>query len=106
MFRSEAVAAAAQAVLPSAKAVGWIVTAGSAMFMAGVGATLRTSEYASLPFDVGVLESQVTTHANALEDLQDDVSNNAYDLTRIRCLTRLSATGQIVDPLEIDDVCP
>ena len=95
-----------QMVVPSGKAVVWIVSAGAAMFMAGVGFTLGTSEYADLPLEVDSLFVVQTQHTRTLQALQGDVEQTSSDLERIRCLASLSATGQTVDPLQIDNICP
>tara|TARA_R110000851_G_scaffold235033_1_gene387566 strand:+ start:471 stop:788 length:318 start_codon:yes stop_codon:yes gene_type:complete len=104
--KSEALEAAFQAIVPSAKGIAWIITAGAAMFMAGVGATLRTSDYAQLPMEMDDVQVQVSANRTTLEIVQREVEDTQKGLVRIRCLTRLSATGQVVDPLEIDLVCP
>lgn len=106
MLKSAAAADLLQTVVPSAKGIAWIVAASVTTFMAGVGATLRTSDYAELPQEMDEVQHQVTTNSSTLEDLQRDVEDTKEGLDRIRCLASLSATGQVVDPLEIDRVCP
>ena len=96
----------AKAVVPAGKALLWVGTAVTGAFMAGVGATLNFGETADSLKAVPVMQAEIADARTRVSRLERQVNGNAQELTRIRCLARLSATGQTVDPLEIDDICP
>lgn len=95
-----------QQLVPTGKAIWWLLAAGAAMFFAGVGFTVRFGEYKALPEEVDSLTVTVERNSKDISNIQDTLSNTTRELRRIRCLTRLAATGQTVNPLDIDEVCP
>lgn len=97
---------ALESLVPTGKAIMWLLTAGSMCVMAGVGATLTLGEYRVLPEQVRTLAASDTAQERALMSLRDSVATTTRELRRIRCLTVLSVTGQTVNPLEIDRICP
>lgn len=95
-----------QQLVPTGKALGWLAGAGISMFLAGMGFVMQFGEYRTLPQDVNALEQAVGINSKDIQALSDSVSFTARELRRIRCLSRLAATGQTVNPLSIDEVCP
>lgn len=93
-------------LVPTGKGIVWLAGAAISMFLAGVGFTMQFGEYKELPGDVAVLETTVSTNSKDIQELRQTVESTTRELRRIRCLTRLAATGQTVNPLDIDEVCP
>ena len=101
---------AVSAVVPGAKALGVIVTLSVGAFMAGVGAVLGFGEYAGLPESVASLEVKEETTSSALATLRiefdEAVLEAAADRQNILCLVRLTATQEVLSPLEVNARCP
>lgn len=93
-------------IVPTGKQMAWIVGFAATSFMAGVGATLQMTDYADLPQEVDSLFVLTENNAESVQRVERGLIATQQELSRIRCLSRLSATGQTIDPLEIDDVCP
>ncbi|KKN23258.1 hypothetical protein LCGC14_0906720 [marine sediment metagenome] len=86
-------------VVPAGKHLVWLVGFGVSMFLAGIGFFTQVGELPQLPERMGAVETIQARQEFALDSLRNGQR-------RIVCLVRLSATGQTVDPLEIDRVCP
>lgn len=95
-----------QELVPTGKGVAWLLGAAISMFLAGMGFTTQVSQYRTLPEAVDSLEVTVAKNVQEIQQLQASVDQTARELRRIRCLSRLAATGQTVNPLSIDEVCP
>lgn len=93
-------------LVPSAKAMGVIFTLAAGAFMAGVGAVLGFGEYADLPEDVAVLQSNAVVDGAAIASLRRDMTSAARERTQILCLVRLTAEGEPLSPLQVNERCP
>lgn len=99
MSRLEAVQAALVAATPSTKAMGWILATGVTVFWAGVGSALSFGEYANLP-------EASRQHGEAIDSLRVAVRNGDSEREKILCLVTLTATGEVLNPLEVTERCP
>jgi hypothetical protein len=95
-----------QQVVPSAKAIGVVITIAAGAFMAGVGAVLNWGEYTDLPQDVAVLQEQRISADDNIAELAEGLEEAAMERARILCLVRLTATGETLSPLEVTERCP
>lgn len=102
-----------QAAVPQGKAMGWLLGAAAICYMAGVGSVAVFGEYRELPATVEEFQDTVRAvgrvaaeNRDAIEEITDSLSLIRRDVTRIRCLSRLTATGQTVQVFEIDTICP
>jgi hypothetical protein len=95
-----------QEVVPSAKAVGVVVTIAAGAFMAGIGAVLNWGEYTDLPQDVAQLQEQRVAADESITELAEGLEEAATERARILCLVRLTATGEVLSPLEVTERCP
>jgi len=95
-----------QQVVPSAKAVTVVVTVAAGAFMAGIGAVLNWGQYTDLPADVALLQDQRVAADETIADLADGLEEAATERARILCLVRLTATGEVLSPLEVTERCP
>ena len=87
------------AVVPVGKNLLWLAGVGASMFLAGVGFMAQAGPLADMPERVTSIEQGQVRQNFAIDSLRNAIP-------RILCLSRLSATGQVVDPLEIDEACP
>ena len=92
--------------VPSAKAVTVVVTVAAGAFMAGIGAVLNWGQYTDLPQDVALLQDQRVAADETIADLADGLEEAATERARILCLVRLTATGEVLSPLEVTERCP
>jgi hypothetical protein len=95
-----------QQVVPSAKAIGVVVTIAAGAFLAGVGAVLNWGEYTDLPADVSLLQEQRVAADGTIAELAEGLEEAALERARILCLVRLTATGETLSPLEVTERCP
>ena len=95
-----------QQIVPSAKAIGVMVTVAAGAFMAGVGAVLNYGEWTDLPQDVALLQDQRVAADQSIAELGDGLEEAATERARILCLVRLTATGEVLSPLEVTERCP
>jgi hypothetical protein len=95
-----------QQVVPSAKAIGVVVTLSVGSFLAGVGAILNWSDYTDLPQDVSQLQGQRVAADQTIAELADGLEDAAMERARILCLVRLTVTGEVLSPLEVTERCP
>ena len=95
-----------QQVVPSAKAIGVVVTIAAGAFLAGVGAVLNWGEYTDLPADVSLLQEQRVAADGTIAELAEGLEDAALERARILCLVRLTATGETLSPLEVTERCP
>lgn len=93
-------------IVPSAKAIGVVVTIAGGAFLAGVGAVLNWGEYTDLPQDVALLQDQRVAADNNITELTEGLEEAAMERARILCLVRLTATGETLSPLEVTERCP
>jgi hypothetical protein len=100
------IAEALQEVVPSAKAVAVVVTIAAGAFMAGVGAVLNWGEYTDLPAEVALLQEQRVVADQSIAELAEGLEEAATERARILCLVRLTATGEVMSPLEVTERCP
>ena len=95
-----------QQVVPSAKAIGVVITIAAGAFMAGVGAVLNWGEYTDLPAEVSLLQEQRVVADDNIAELAEGLEEAAMERARILCLVRLTATGETLSPLEVTERCP
>ena len=95
-----------QQIVPSAKAVGVVLTIAGGAFMAGVGAVLNWSEWTDLPQEVSLLQDQRIAADESIAELGEGLEEAAMERARILCLVRLTATGEVMSPLEVTERCP
>jgi hypothetical protein len=95
-----------QQVVPSAKAITVVVTVAAGSFMAGIGAVLNWGQYTDLPADVSLLQDQRIAADESIAELTDGLEEAATERARILCLVRLTATGEVLSPLEVTERCP
>jgi hypothetical protein len=95
-----------QQVVPSAKAIGVVVTIAAGAFMAGIGAVLNWGEWTDLPQDVAQLQQQRISADDNIAELAEGLEEAAMERARILCLVRLTATGEVLSPLEVTERCP
>lgn len=100
------IADAMQAITPSAKGLTLVVTMAVGSFMAGVGAVLGWGDYSGLPAKVSALEIRGADVDSAIQYLTDGQEEATEERQRILCLVRLTATGEILSPLEVTERCP
>ena len=100
------IAEALQQAVPSAKAIGVVFTVAAGAFMAGVGAVLNWGEYTDLPQEVAQLQRQRVSADLSIAELGDGLEEAATERARILCLVRLTATGEVLSPLEVTERCP
>ena len=74
--------------------------------MAGVGAVLNWGEYTDLPQEVALLQDQRVAADLSITELTDGLEEAAMERARILCLVRLTATGEVMSPLEVTERCP
>ena len=74
--------------------------------MAGIGAVLNWGQYTDLPADVALLQDQRVAADETIADLADGLEEAATERARILCLVRLTATGEVLSPLEVTERCP
>ena len=74
--------------------------------MAGVGAVLNWGQYTDLPQDVALLQDQRVAADESIAELTDGLNEAATERARILCLVRLTATGEVLSPLEVTERCP
>lgn len=86
-------------IVPVSKNAIWLGGIAVSMFLAGVGFMTQAGAFSDLPENMIEVQEKMTEHDLAIDSLRSG-------LRRIACLSRLSAIGQAVDPLEIDQVCP
>ena len=91
-----------QQVAPPAKAITIVVVVAAGSFMAGVGAI----QYTDLPADVSLLQDQRIAADESIAELTDGLEEAATERARILCLVRLTATGEVLSPLEVTERCP
>ena len=97
---------AMQAVVPSAKGLTLVATMSAGAFMAGVGAVLGWGDYSDLPAKVSALEAQTSAADSTIQTLSVGLEEARDERTRILCLVRLTATGEVLSPLEVTERCP
>jgi len=95
-----------QQIVPSAKAITVVFTVAAGAFMAGVGAVLNWGQYTDLPQDVALLQDQRIAADESIAELTDGLTDAANERARILCLVRLTATGEVLSPLEVTERCP
>jgi hypothetical protein len=100
------VAETIQQIVPSAKAIGVVVTVAAGAFMAGVGAVLNYGEWTDLPAEVSLLQEQRISADDNIAELAEGLEEAAMERARILCLVRLTATGEVMSPLEVTERCP
>ncbi len=97
-------------MVPSAKALGVIVTLAVGAFMAGVGAVLGFGDYADLPEEVAGLHMQADSTEVGLGALRVEFDQAVVlaedDRRRILCIVRLNATGVRMLASDLDVACP
>ena len=74
--------------------------------MAGIGAVLNWGEYTDLPADVSILQEQRISADENIAELAEGLEEAARERARILCLVRLTATGEVLSPLEVTERCP
>lgn len=102
------------AVVPTGKGLVMIVGIGASMFLAGVGFTVSSSEYAELPTTVNALQDTIVPRLAAdvaantvqIRALQGDLNDAAQDRVRILCLAGLAAENTQMAPIEVSRRCP
>lgn len=94
-----------QAIVPVGKYAFWLVGAVFSIFLAGVGFTVKTGDFAELPAQVESIVEIQNKQGFAIDSLRNGMSEAREDRARILCLARLSAIGQTVNALEIDEIC-
>ena len=95
-----------QQVVPSAKAIGVVLSLSVGSFLAGVGAVLNLGEWENLPDAVAQLQGQRVSADRSIADLAEGLEEAALERARILCLVRLTATGEALSPLEVTERCP
>ncbi len=97
-------------MVPSAKALGVIVTLAVGAFMAGMGAVLGFGEYADLPEEVAGLQVQANRTEVGLEALRVEFDEAVVvaedDRARILCLLEVTASGELLLAAQINSRCP
>ena len=74
--------------------------------MAGIGAVLNWGEWTDLPQDVAQLQQQRISADDNIAELAEGLEEAAMERARILCLVRLTATGEVLSPLEVTERCP
>ena len=97
---------AIQQIPVSAKAITIVVTVCAGSFMAGMGMVLNWSEYTDLPAEVSLLQEQRVVADQSITELAEGLEEAATERARILCLVRLTATGEVMSPLEVTERCP
>lgn len=95
-------------LVPSGKAAAWLLAGGVSVFMAGVGVTLRTSDFSELPLTVEEMGSTVSRNEQNIRVLRVRADSATADRKKILCLVTLTltATGEPLSPLEVNARCP
>jgi septal ring factor EnvC (AmiA/AmiB activator) len=72
-----------------------------------------TREIQTVEATLDTVETTTTEHAGQIravtlriDAVEAGVTAVVHELQRIRCLARITATGQTVSPLAVDDLCP
>ena len=97
---------AVHSIVPTAKAFTIIISVSVGAFMAGVGAITGFGDTAAnIALVPGMKETQdrVVDRMNTFE-LRLDAAD--YDRARILCLVTLTATGDLLTPLQVNERCP
>ena len=81
-------------LVPVGRAAGILATVAVGGVMAGVGGVLGFGDYAGLPEKGAVLQVEVAEEREAIRSLE-------MGLKEIVCLVTLTATGEILSPLEV-----
>jgi hypothetical protein len=95
-----------QAVVPSAKGLTLVTTMTAGAFMAGVGAVLGWGDYSGLPAKVSALEARSIRADSTIQYLTEGLVEAREERQNILCLVRLTATGEVLSPLEVTERCP
>lgn len=100
-------------LVPSGKAMGWLLGSFVAVFAAGWGVALGTGDYADLPEEVGTirvdqseLRQSVADNARDIRALRTATLEASEDRERILCLVELAASNEQLPPLEVNRRCP
>lgn len=94
------------AAVPQGKALFWIVIGAVTSFGAGFGMAFGVGDASDNLALVPVLrdnQAALTTRVGNVEVRLGDAEDTSE---RILCLVRLTATGEEISPLEIDERCP
>lgn len=109
----EQVQGALISAVPSGKALIWLIVTGISVFLAGVGFTLRSNEYTSLPAQHAALEMEQDSLEHVVQEnrisialLRAQVDSASADRRQILCLVTLTATGEQLTPLQVRQRCP
>ena len=95
-----------QAVVPSAKGLTLVTPMTAGAFMAGVGAVLGWGDYSGLPAKVSALEARSIRADSTIQHLTEGLVEAREERQNILCLVRLTATGEVLSPLEVTERCP
>ena len=96
----------AAAAVPSGKLLAWIVATGTALFMAGIGATLRFGTTAENVEAIPAIQVEVTANAGAIEQLLDSVAVASRSRAQILCVVVINAGGEVLTAPEVLRECP
>lgn len=90
---------AVQQAVPSGKALVWIVGTAATTFAAGLGVAFGFGETADNIEAIPAMKAQVEENTDAIVNLQDGQD-------RLLCVSTLTATGEVLTPLEVQQRCP
>lgn len=105
-MRLEAIQEALLSVVPTGKALAWIVVTAASMFMAGIGWMSRASEYAELPDDFMELRLDVDANTTSISSLRVRLDSLNAGQAQMICLITLTATNPRMTPFEVRQRCP
>jgi hypothetical protein len=88
----------------SAKSLTVVLSLSAGAFIAGAGA--MGAGYTSLPDKVATLQAQRVVADSTLRYLSEGLEEAKRERTKILCLVRLTATGEVLSPLEVTERCP
>ena len=98
--------AVSSAVVPAGKLLVWLVVTGTALFMAGIGATLQFGEARSNIRSIPDIQVEVTVNAAMIEQLLDSVSVGSRERAQILCAVVIAVSGEVVTAPEVLRRCP
>ena len=93
-------------MIRTAKALGVLLTVAVTAWLAGVGFTIGFGETAASIALVPEIKETVDLNTTRIGVLEDSVSSASSQRRRIICISRIAATGELLNAFDLDLRCP
>lgn len=94
------------AAVPQGKALFWIIVGAMTTFGAGFGTAFGVGDASRMLEQVPFMQETQNSLVTRMGSVEVRLNDAEATSVRILCLVRLTATGEEVSPLEIDQRCP